>query len=78
MAIFQTWSPGLDGAAVRLDARLPVHRRDWQGAGTNLLCLANLIGIYIIGAQANLLTGYTDRSCQARRLHGVGAYASAT
>ncbi|GBE15996.1 MAG TPA: branched-chain amino acid ABC transporter permease [Proteobacteria bacterium] len=47
--------------------------------GINTLYLANLIGIYIIGAQGlNILTGYTGQiSLGHGAFMGVGAYASA-
>ncbi|NOY87740.1 MAG: branched-chain amino acid ABC transporter permease [Deltaproteobacteria bacterium] len=47
--------------------------------GTNTLYLANLIGIYIIGAHGlNILTGYTGQiSLGHGAFMGVGAYASA-
>ena len=50
-----------------------------KALGTNVLYLANLIGIYIIGAQGlNLLTGYTGQiSLGHGAFMGVGAYASA-
>jgi branched-chain amino acid transport system permease protein len=47
--------------------------------GTNVLYMANLIGIYIIGAHGlNILTGYTGQiSLGHGAFMGVGAYASA-
>lgn len=50
-----------------------------KALGTNVLYLANLIGIYIIGAQGlNILTGYTGQiSLGHGAFMGVGAYASA-
>jgi MFS family permease len=45
--------------------------------GTNVLYLANLIGIYIGAHGLNILTGYTGRSRLATGPSWVGAYASA-
>ncbi len=81
MAIFQTWFAR--GWMVLLFAWLLVFpfvaKPIGKALGTNVLYLANLIGIYIIGAQGlNLLTGYTGQiSLGHGAFMGVGAYASA-
>jgi branched-chain amino acid transport system permease protein len=81
IAIFQTWFAW--GWMVLLFAWLLVFpfvaKPIGKALGTNVLYLANLIGIYIIGAQGlNLLTGYTGQiSLGHGAFMGVGAYASA-
>ena len=81
MAIFQTWFARVWMAL--LFAWMLVFpfvaKPIGKALGTNVLYLANLIGIYIIGAQGlNILTGYTGQiSLGHGAFMGVGAYASA-
>jgi len=81
MAIFQTWFARAWMAL--LFAWMLVFpfvaKPIGKALGTNVLYLANLIGIYIIGAQGlNILTGYTGQiSLGHGAFMGVGAYASA-
>lgn len=81
MGVFQTWFARFWMAL--LFAWLLVFpfvaRPIGKALGTNVLYLANLIGIYIIGAQGlNILTGYTGQiSLGHGAFMGVGAYASA-
>jgi len=81
MSIFQTWFARVWMAL--LFAWMLVFpfvaKPIGKALGTNVLYLANLIGIYIIGAQGlNLLTGYTGQiSLGHGAFMGVGAYASA-
>ena len=81
MAIFQTWF-ARSWMALLFAWMLVfpfIARPIGKALGTNVLYLANLIGIYIIGAQGlNLLTGYTGQiSLGHGAFMGVGAYASA-
>ena len=81
MAIFQTWfARGWMALLFAWMLVFPfVAKPIGKALGTNVLYLANLIGIYIIGAQGlNLLTGYTGQiSLGHGAFMGVGAYASA-
>jgi len=81
MSIFQTWfARGWMALLFAWMLVFPfVAKPIGKALGTNVLYLANLIGIYIIGAQGlNLLTGYTGQiSLGHGAFMGVGAYASA-